>query len=265
MKEETNRKYLYRYMHYTEFSDMIRLKRLTLKYPGKWEDNLELLFLKCFENKVRLEKLLDEYRKKSLPNTSEHDIKSDFQIISSWLLGIRCQCWTHKEDDLIMWNARNSTETIRICVNREVFDRCKEDTDKEDTDMVLVHRDVDYQPEISIESIVEAFFKNDRRIHPLVFTKKDVFSYEEEYRIAIIPPFSFRANSYGNTLSEFLQNHFYEVKAENGVANSYLRFNINNIEDVKVHPNASESFASLIEADCKSYGIKYCGKSKILD
>lgn len=113
-----NNDYVYRYMRYTEFLDIIRFNRLTLRYPGLWPDKLEALFLKCFENETKLNELCSVYHGKHT-GYSVCDVKSDFQILSSLLIKFRCQCWTYKEDDLVMWNERNSQETVRICVNKQ--------------------------------------------------------------------------------------------------------------------------------------------------
>ena len=96
-----NNDYVYRYMRYTEFLDIIRFNRLTLRYPGLWPDKLEALFLKCFENETKLNELCSVYHGKHT-GYSVCDVKSDFQILSSLLIKFRCQCWTYKEDDLVM-------------------------------------------------------------------------------------------------------------------------------------------------------------------
>ena len=60
-----------------------------------------------------INKSAEEYRKK-LP---DYDIKRDLRILSSALIKIRCQYWTYKENDLVMWNERqrfqNETDNIQ--------------------------------------------------------------------------------------------------------------------------------------------------------
>ena len=57
-----DRKYIYRYMNYNEFLDILRFNRLTLRYPGQWPDKFEMLFLKCFENETELNRLSSTYQ-----------------------------------------------------------------------------------------------------------------------------------------------------------------------------------------------------------
>ena len=254
-----NKQYIYRYMSYNEFLDIVRFRRLTLRYPGVWPDKLELLFLRCFENDEYLNKLTTVYHKK-IPNYSECDIKSDFQILSSVLIKTRCQCWTYKEDDLVMWNERNSNETVRICVKKESFDKYEKACDEGE----IIHRDISYQPKITCENLFDSFIE-DRKVPHFIFAKKDVFEYEHEHRLALFPKdHFFHTSSYGNTVSECLQRHFFGIKSEFGMFEKYFVFNINDIENVKVNPNASNAFADLVKYDCNYFGLKYNGISQIL-
>ena len=196
-------------MRYTEFLDIIRFNRLTLRYPGLWPDKLEALFLKCFENGTELNRLSSVYLGKRT-DYSAYDVKSDLKILSSLLIKFRCQCWTYKEDDLVMWNERNSQETVRICVNKQNLDKYE----KACYDGKIIHRDVSYCPKVSIDPLLDIFMKN-RMVPELILMKKDVFSYEDEHRLMFMPnDYSFHTSSYGNTLSECLQRHFYGIKAE---------------------------------------------------
>lgn len=254
-----NNDYVYRYMRYTEFLDIIRFNRLTLRYPGLWPDKLEALFLKCFENETKLNELCSVYHGKHT-GYSVRDVKSDFQILSSLLIKFRCQCCTYKEDDLVMWNERNSQETVRICVNKQNLDKYEQAFDEGK----IIHRDVSYCSKVSIDTLLDIFMKN-RVVPELILMKKDVFSYEDEHRLMFMPnDYSFHTSSYGDTLSECLQRHFYGIKAEFGLFERYLSFDINDIENVKVSPYALDDFASLVENDCRYFGLKYSGISQIL-
>ncbi len=254
-----DRKYIYRYMNYNEFLDILRFNRLTLRYPGQWPDKLEMLFLKCFENETELNRLSSTYQNK-LPNYSVFDVKSDFQILSAILIKTRCQCWTYKEDDLVMWNERNSNEAVRICINKASLDKYEKACDEGR----IIHRDISYHSEVSCETLLKSFAKN-RKIPQFVLIKKDVFSYEDEHRVVFLPPnHFFHTASYGYTLSECLQRHFYGIKGEFGTLDRHLSFDINDIEDVKVNPNASGAFTDLVKSDCACFGLKYSGISQIL-
>lgn len=250
---------IYRYMRYTEFLDIIRFNRLTLRYAGLWPDKLEMLFLRCFENEAEINRLSSIYLER-YTNYSEYDVKNDFQILSSLLIKSRCQCWTYNEDDLVMWNERSSQETVRICVNKQSLDKYEKALDNGK----IIHRDISYCSKVSIETLFDAFMKN-RKVPELIIIKKDVFSYENEHRLVLVPnDYSFHTSSYGNTLCECLQRHFYGLKAEFGLSDRYLNFDINDIENVKVSPYASDNFASLVENDCRYFGLKYSGISQIL-
>ena len=83
--------------------------------------------------------------------------------------------------------------------------------------------------------------------------------------MVFLPPnHFFHTASYGYTLSECLQRHFYGIKGEFGTLDRHLSFDINDIEDVKVNPNASGTFTDLVKSDCACFGLKYSGISQIL-
>lgn len=246
-------------MSYCEFIDTIRFCRLTLRYPGLWQDKLESLFLKSFESDDKINKLAKIYEEK-YPSYSIYDIKSDFQIISSLLIKTRCQCWTYKEDDIIMWNERNSNLSVRIGVPVCCFDKYEKNSEKRR----LIHRDVNYLPKVNISTLLDCFVK-DRVITELVLTKKMVFMYEDEHRLILLPEnHSFSTPTYGNTLSECLRRHFYGTKDEFGLLDEHFAFDIKDIINVKVNPNATDDFAKLVQMDCEQFGINYSGISTIL-
>mgnify|MGYP005942907619 CR=1 FL=1 len=164
---------VYRYMRYTEFLDIIRFQRLTLKYPGLWPDKLEALFLKHFENDDNVKKVIDIYKSKYDSYTLD-DIKSDLQIISSVLIKTRCQCWSHKEDDLVMWNERGGSEIVRIAVPKKSFDKYRE--------CGLIHRAINYVAKVDLNQLLERFVK-DRIVTEFILMKKSVFEYEDEYSL----------------------------------------------------------------------------------
>ena len=247
---------VYRYMRYTEFLDIIRFQRLTLKYPGLWPDKLEALFLKHFENDDNVKKVIDIYKSKYDSYTLD-DIKSDLQIISSVLIKTRCQCWSHKEDDLIMWNERGGSEIVRIAVPKKSFDKYRE--------CGLIHRAINYVAKVDLNQLLERFVK-DRIVTEFILMKKSVFEYEDEYRIVLLPQnHNFSFSSYGNNLSEFLCRHFHGLKSEFKLAEKYLPFDAHDIMNVKISPYAMDNFSKLVKADCEQFGIKYSGISAILN
>lgn len=251
---------VYRYLRYSEFLDILTFERLTLRYPGYWPDKLEYLFLKSFEKEQELEKLANEYNLK-YPEYSYFDVRTDFQIISSILIKTRCQCWTHKENDLIMWNERNSPEAIRISVPS-----CAFDSENDFIEGNLIHKDVNYVPSLAYQTIVDLFVKNGRTVTDFVSIKKSVFQYEQEHRLILLPPkFDFSVRSYGYTLSESLCRHFYGIKSEFGLADKYIPFNIQNIQSVMISPYSTDEFAKIVQHDCERFSLRFEGVSSILN
>ena len=247
---------VYRYMSYAEFLDIIRFQKLTLKYPGLWPDKLEALFLKHFESDDNVKKVIGIYKNKYKSFPLDY-VKSDLQIISSVLFKTRCQCWTHKEDDLVMWNERGGSEIVRIAVSKKSFEKYRE--------CGLVHRAINYVAKVDLNQLLDRFVK-DRIVTEFVLMKKLVFDYEDEYRIVLLPEnHNFSFSSYGNNLSEFLCRHFQGLKSEFGLSEKYLPFNTNDIVNVKISPYATNIFSKLVKADCEQFGIKYSGISAILD
>ncbi|MBR0466068.1 MAG: hypothetical protein IJJ40_01045 [Clostridia bacterium] len=251
--------YIYRYINYSEFLDILINNRLLLKYPGNWPDKLEMLFLKSFETARELDKLSMEYRRKYL-NYSIEDTKSDFKIISSLLIRTRCQCWTYKEDDLNLWNDRHCNESVRIGVNKNIFDHYKSESSRH-----LVHKDVIYTPSVNYQGVVNKFAKGGRQITDLVTIKKSVFEYEHEHRLVLLPDnYGCSTHSYGDTLSENLHRYFLGVKSEFGSQGEYISFDPHNIVSVKASPYSSDEFSRLVENDCVRFNLKYEGVSNLL-
>lgn len=247
---------VYRYMSYAEFLDIIRFNRLTLKYPGIWPDKLEALFLKHFESDDNVKKVIEIYKNKykSFPLD---DVKNELQIISAVLIKTRCQCWTHKEDDLVMWNERNGSEFVRIAVMKKSFDKYRE--------YGLVHRAINYVEKVDLNKLLD-HFANERIVTEFVLMKKSIFKYEDEYRLVLLPKdYFFKTHSYGDSLPEFLCRHFHGLRSQFGLIDSHLDFDIHDIKDVKISPYATDNFSKLVEADCKQYNIKYSGISSILE
>lgn len=247
-------------MSYCEFLDILKQERLALKYPGKWPDNLEMLFLKQFDDRSKLNNLVENYAG-LYPEYSNYDVKSDLQILTVLLMKTRCQCWTYKEDDLIMWNERNSQETVRIGVVKSSFDKY----DNSRCGGHVSHNDVNYVKRVSVESILKRFNDSGRKYPTFVLDKKDVYSYESEHRVILSPNDYFsNTQSHGNTIEEFLQRHFYGVQSEFNRTDKYIPFDIKNITDVKVNPYATEQFENLVKQDCEQFGLTYNGISKVL-
>ena len=167
-------------MSYAEFLDIFTHERLTFKYPGHWPDQLEMKFLKSFEDIKELDRAVKAYKHLN-PDYSGFHIKSDFQVISSLLVDTRCQCWTHKEDDLVLWNDRNSNETVRIAVATNIFDDYPIQS-LNHRQYKIIHKDVNYVPRVNYKKLVCAFEKSGRVPSSLVIMKKTIFKYEKEHR-----------------------------------------------------------------------------------
>ncbi len=253
-------KLIYRYMSYAEFQDILTFNRLTLKYPGHWPDKLESLFLKCFESEVELEKLRIIY-KRYHPDYKESDLSSDLRIMASLLIRTRCQCWTYKEDDLVMWNERVSNESVRLRVESNSFEKYQEQEHGK-----LVHDDVDYKAEVTKEIILDDFESFDRVIRRFVLIKKQVFKYEDEHRLVLLPErYECPVIESSSSLIEQLQRSFYAMLSRDGLADKSIKFEVRDILGVKVNPNARKEFTKIVEQDCKRYGIEFDGVSCILD
>lgn len=254
MKSNTK---LYRYMSLTEFVHILTNKKLTLKYPGNWEDKLEALFLKTVASDKGCQKLFDAY-KFLHPTASDDDIKTQLQVITSKLLEVRCQCWTRNKDDLRMWQDRRSYDVVCISVDEDAF-----------LNNNIAFHDVIYKKEICIEDILNEFDSTDNWLMQLIMIKKECFSYENECRIYQSPNSSnvVGAFGYGKTPEEKVLINFLYAKNQIGTQPICIPFSPLDIETVRTHPSASSEFEDVVKNLCEKYISvdKYIGRSKILD
>lgn len=250
-------KRLYRYINLGEFIYILTNCKLTLKYPGNWEDKLEAIFLKTIASEEGCKKLIESY-KAMQPTANEDDIKTQLQIITSKLLEVRCQCWTRNKDDLRMWQDRKSKEVVCIEIDEDVL-----------IDNGIKFHDICYKNEIIAEEELRNFIDGDNWLFSLILSKKKCFEYENECRIYQGSPTSNVSGRfhYGNTVAERILINFLYAKNEIGTDPVYIDFSPKNIRSVQVHPSASNEFESVVQKLCEQYisGDIFIGRSKILD
>lgn len=247
---------LCRYLSYSEFLDIVKFKRLCLKYPGNWPDRLEMFFLKNFDSNESTNDLFLKYKAVHCGYT-DTQVYNDLQILSALLVKCRCQCWTHKEDDIHLWENRQ----VRIGIQIETLDEMKEQADGR----ILYHYDVNYVGEISNDLIINTFELNGRRLCNLVKTKKSIFNYEDEHRLILCPKdSSFKVSASGLTYSEKLRNHFCGLLEEFIPNDCYIHFDSKKICDVKINPYSKDCFCRIVESDCSNNEIPYSGKSCLI-
>ena len=252
---------IYRYMRYTEFRYMLVYNSLIFRYPGNWPDQLEALILRYMRSKEKVTELV-KYCRKIHPEWSEGDLGTGIAVMLTLMLKTRCQCWTKKEDDLVLWNDRNCIDSVCVGVKSSVFDDYPYEENR------LKHRNIIYKEKVDLEALFEQFSMYERKLSVPLSVKKEVFSYEDEHRLFLIPEdHGANYNAHGDTLEDFLIMHFNNIYDELGTEDEMAKFDINNIISVRTHPNSNKEFVKLVEHDCKMHGINnaFKGKSDLLD
>ena len=250
-------KELYRYIGFEEFVDILVFERLILKYPGKWEDKLEVLFLRYLENN-KLDELFVQYyeSQKNNPQYNVLGARTELSIIFALLLQVRCQCWTEEEDNYDMW--KNPYRKIRIAVKKQSLEKIESKEGK------LTLNTVNYMEEVDLKNTIK-LFNEDRVLKRFVTSKKNIYKNEKEHRLILTPPdWNFMTDN-GDGFTQNLNKYLLYIHNQYVLRDKTVDFQTNNIINVKISPYATENDEELIEEICNIKGIKCLGKSRILD
>ena len=142
--------YLYRYISFESFVDLIQTKELAFCLPFIWDDTKEM-----YAYKEAILKMDNAYAR---------------ILLFSSLYNIYAQCWTKLDESDAMWRIYNySNMTIRIKVKREKFKLLGKN---------IEIKDVEY-----IDNFQEKIENSSDDLINLLALKRKAFSHEKEVRI----------------------------------------------------------------------------------
>lgn len=225
-------KRLHRYMSFPEFVNMIQSGQLHLVNPLKWEDKYEGYLFRMLKSEKGKQKVLEASKKYAI------DEKEVIEILKNTLPKVRCQCWTEKYDNILMWNLYSyNNEAIMVSVRRDSLEGLDE--------IELI--DIEYDPEdTDIEKEIHRVIRDKGIYFRDVFKyKRNIFEYENEVRLIARP------STYDKLLNT---EKTYPIAL--GDVKAF-------VQNVLVHPAAPDWYADTVKLFCEAYGIRFGGRSDI--
>lgn len=248
--------YLYRYISFESFVDLIQTKELAFCLPSTWDDTREMY----------------AYKKAIL----KMDNAVERILLFSSLYNIYAQCWTKLDESDAMWRIYNySNMTIRIKVKREKFKLLGKN---------IEIKDVEY-----IDNFEEKIDNSSDDLINLLALKRKAFSHEKEVRIIDFYRFTIEdAKDRLKTMMILFDDKsrwdYFKDKDEKEIdkivtkyinkTNANMKKNIKRIsfshiddfiEDVMLHPLSPQWFVDTVEKYCQLNNIKFVGKSKLYE
>lgn len=241
---------VYRYISFNTLKEVVEKKRLYFVNPFvKWSDTKEGSLYRIAQDISKLDKHNDilsgyKYKEQIIKQLQNGGIvaNENNEGILDWF-GMRCQSWSKSRNSLKMWN-RYSYNNCAVCI--------AVDTSK----LLSLHSqnqkvygfDVQYKSEINIsEEIQQAIGRNGEFYFPFILQtkQKNLFEFENEYRLYIL-----QLNSQGHFIGENHDSVYVSIDYE------IDEF----IDEVFVHPNASEDYVKSIRKYVENFNINFSEK-----
>lgn len=255
--------YLYKYISFEQFIDLIENKRLYLTRIDQWED--------CYEG-YYLKKLLD-YQLNKLDISSEtkmeqmkENINTEFELIKKY---IYAQSWSmskeNQESDA-MWRIYSPQKTgIRIKVKRE---NIKKSIYNLILKTPIIHNPHAHAIQYKQPNYEDYNYKDNKAYFKfsseLLYFKRKAFEHEEEYRFSVelqrenLLISTIQKNNLG--INPYFRDVVDKINTEKviyyEVPNSY-------ITEILLDPRAPEYFKETFYSYCKSKDLKNYSKSKL--
>ncbi len=227
-------KRLHRYMSFPEFVNMVQSKQLHLVDPLKWEDKYEGYLFRMLKSEKGKQKILEASKKYT------NDEEKVIEVLENKVPKVRCQCWTEKYNDILMWNLYSyNNEAIMVSVKRKSLEELDE--------IELI--DIEYDPEdTDIDSEIHKIIHDDGIYFREVFKyKRNIFGYENEVRMIA------KTSTYDKLTNT---QKTYPVKL--GDMGTF-------VENVLVHPAAPDWYVNTVKIFCEAHGVEFGGRSDIYE
>lgn len=229
--------YLYRYIKYKRFEELLESSKLYFANPFSWPDKKEGFLYREIKSPGGLEKVAQIMREQG---AEESLIQAWIGQLKSNTYPVRCQCWCQEKDSPQMWETYckdhiNDGVMIKTCPQRL--------GQLQYGGHIVEMISVQYKNSLSLEEeIADAFdIRHGICYFPRLFRMKRMeYAFEKEYRAYTI-----------------LDGPI-EDEEENGKG---INVSIPDVSGficaASVHPNASEAHISLVSELCERFGILF--------
>lgn len=261
-------KYLYRFLSFESFVDMVQRQSLAFVHPSVWDDPKELGLLREYISFL----LFDIFSNK--PDMSKMRKLSSYYIS---LFITYCQSWTKLEESDALWRIYSHNNcAIRVAIKNSSISNLEK---------VLI------QPVFYTEHPF-IFLKQPHNANSLISTKRKIFSHEKEVRLIhyadnlIDEEISQWLNILDEGFERFSSLSFKDKKTSKKKSKDFFHFSrvtifeniFNNIQpvtyinhshipnfiySVMLHPLAPGWFEETVRRYCELNDIKFLGKSKL--
>lgn len=246
--------YLYRYISFESFVDVIQTKELAFCLPSMWDDTKEMY---AYRTKISNEE--NQYAK---------------ALFFSSLYNIYAQCWTKLDESDAMWRIYNySNMTIRLKVRRDEFQLLGENIeirDVEYTDDFEKKIETRSNDMIGLLALKRKAFAHEKEVRIIDFYKfSDEDAKDRLTKIAILSNNEIRWKYFKDkdekNIEYFVRNVVEQMNLnlEKGVKRISFSHIDNFIEDVMLHPLSPQWFVETVKTYCQLNDIKFMGKSEL--
>lgn len=260
--------YIYKYMTFEQFVDLIENKRLYLTRIDLWEDCWEGIYYKrLLEYVLNTLKALPKVKREAM----QGNIEQELVLTKKRIYG---QSWTllDKESDA-MWRIYSQQKTgIRIKIKLENVKKCIEEMillepyrsiveDKEVNHKEISYKEPNYEDYKIKESTKLNSFTFDSE---LLYFKRKEFEHEKEYRFSVgldrikMLYLGTKENNMGER--SLFQEVVEKIKTEKVI---YYSIPNNYIEEIFLDPRATNYFEETFNMYCKNRKLSNYSKSKL--
>ncbi|MBN1290643.1 MAG: hypothetical protein JXB48_02305 [Candidatus Latescibacteria bacterium] len=265
---DTIKDYIYRFMSFESFVDMVQRKALAFFLHDKWEDPFESFILKTMKLKEGRQEIL-----RILKEMTQDLAMENFEKILKFYTVVFSQSWTEcKESDALWRIYSHNNMSIRTEIRTtNILNLFQEPT------RVTAHK-MQYSNTISIKSQLKDIIDDDKiKIEKIFLTKRKEFSHEKEIRLVTLDLLNYSKQT--PFQRDIMKELFEEGEIEEEYYKTYTQFNSSRkISDVKyvsygditefissvmLHPLAPNWCDETVRTFCKNNNLNYIGKSKL--
>ena len=267
--DNTIKKYIYRFMSFESFVDMVQRKALAFMLHDKWEDPYESFILKTMrhkEGRQEILRILREMRPKHAIENFKTLLELDPVLFS--------QSWTECPESDALWRIYSHN---RMSIRVQVF-TTKTFSLSQPPEHVIPNNII-YSDSISIESQLKNIIEDKKKIkiEKIFFTKRNAFSHEQEIRLstldytnfALQTPFQCEVMKELYDEKEITKKQYEtfmnttHIKKISGLKYVSYKHIPNFIESLMLHPLAPDWLDETARTFCENNNLNYIGKSKL--
>ena len=270
MKEE---KYVYRFIDFLGFVNLVQNKNLAFVKPELWEDPFENYVFKKLESRSGQEEIV-----KVLEELGLKDIPSKMLSLCFNKNSVFGQSWSMLSESDALWRIYSSiNNSVRISVSIENIEKLSETYDNFYCSAVNYKKSIDLK-----EEVLNLFKGKDFSIFCVkgMLTKRNSFSHEKEFRLLYVEDESHYSDSFFREEVEKFSDENYVIDDEfyntldkvNKISRGRSKIRTVSIENpskfissVMLHPQAEDWVDETVSKYCELNKIKYLGRSKLYE